>query len=436
MIERMFELAAAAAPVIRVRDGRPTGHSSRLLAAAMALPTGPAQITLLAKVEPEALDDADRVTLLQAWERASRWVDAQRAKAIVAVAGAEPDGTDDFPRELVRVALVECGGSTKTDVDLARALNRRFTATAAALEAGTVSWAHVRVLVRECEHLDDDVARRVEARVLERAGGQPPARFRESVRRAVIRVDPGAAAREAATAVEERGVDRVVHRDGRASLILTGPTLDIARTWTALDTATGGKAHDDARTLDQRRYDTAIELLSGGGPAGEARRHGAKPVVHLHADLATWLGLANDPVEVEGFGPVPAGMARELLLDSRWRAVVTDAVNGLAISVSDSTYTPSPRTFRHIAVIDRTCIFPGCHTPAQRCDVEHSIPHDRGGCTDPDNCGLVCRRHHRLKTFTRWQWRRLPDGDVEWTDPTGRRWIRAAIRHGDPPSAA
>ena len=50
-------------------------------------------------------------------------------------------------------------------------------------------------------------------------------------------------------------------------------------------------------------------------------------------------------------------------------------------------------------------------------------------CTDADNCGLLCRRHHRLKTFTAWSWRRGDDGAIEWIDPNGVRWRREPIRY-------
>src|SRR5664280_2901603 len=63
------------------------------------------------------------------------------------------------------------------------------------------------------------------------------------------------------------------------------------------------------------------------------------------------------------------------------------------------------------------------------CDADHNRPYDSGGCTDADNCGLLCRRHHRLKTFTTWSWRRGDDGGIEWIDPNGVRWDREPIRY-------
>jgi hypothetical protein len=80
-------------------------------------------------------------------------------------------------------------------------------------------------------------------------------------------------------------------------------------------------------------------------------------------------------------------------------------------------------------VADRRCGFPSCGAAVWFCDADHNRPYDSGGCTDADNCGLLCRRHHRLKTFTTWSWRRGADGAIEWIDPNGMRWDREPIRY-------
>jgi len=97
--------------------------------------------------------------------------------------------------------------------------------------------------------------------------------------------------------------------------------------------------------------------------------------------------------------------------------------------VSDTTYRPSAALRRFLHVRDRHCGFPGCGAAVWHCDTDHNTPHAEGGCTDPENCGLFCRRHHRLKTFTDWTWQRRPDGSIEWTDPTGHTWTRDPITY-------
>jgi len=125
---------------------------------------------------------------------------------------------------------------------------------------------------------------------------------------------------------------------------------------------------------------------------------------------------------------IPAGAAREHFTAARWRAVVTDAA-GAVTAVPRASYTPSADLNRQLHVADRRCGCPSCGAAVWFCDADHNRPDDSGGCTDADNCGLLCRRHHRLKTFTTWSWRRGADGAIEWIDPNGVRWHREPIRY-------
>ncbi|OBB12911.1 hypothetical protein A5761_21795 [Mycolicibacterium setense] len=85
-------------------------------------------------------------------------------------------------------------------------------------------------------------------------------------------------------------------------------------------------------------------------------------------------------------------------------------------------YRPSAALSEFIRWRDLTCRFPGCDAPAQRCDIDHSVPYPLGP-THPSNNKLYCRAHHLLKTFsTGWTDRQLPDGTVEFTAPTGHTY--------------
>jgi hypothetical protein len=218
--------------------------------------------------------------------------------------------------------------------------------------------------------------------------------------------------------------------------VLTGPAVGIQTIWTALDLRAAHTTAGDRRTLNQRRFDALVDLCRDAAPSSPARtrgRRGLRPSVYLFADAPTWAGLADEPVELDGYGPIPPGVARQHFTDATWRALVTDALTGTVQTVADGTYTPSAGTTRHLHAQDRRCGFPGCAAAIWFCDTDHNTPYQAGGATDHDNCGLLCRRHHRLKTFTRWSWRRSADGTIEWTDPHGRTWDRDPIRYLLPP---
>ncbi|WP_148612101.1 HNH endonuclease signature motif containing protein [Nocardioides rubriscoriae] len=80
-----------------------------------------------------------------------------------------------------------------------------------------------------------------------------------------------------------------------------------------------------------------------------------------------------------------------------------------------------------VRLINPTCVFPWCTTPARRCDLDHLdpwCPHPGGGTTSSCNLAPLCRHHHRLKTHTTWTYRRLEPRVFLWTDPTGHHYLR------------
>jgi len=432
----MFD-GCAVSPVVRRGAANPgPSADALLLAQAVDRPPGAEAIGLLAQVRVDALDDHERVDLLDAWERCSRWVAAQQTKAVVGVAGEHMTDRDDAAREFVRAALREVGGSSKAHVDLSRALAGPLRAARDAMEAGDLSYEHAKALAWETEHLDPVTRAQVAAEVVAEADGRTPAQLRQRARRAAIKADPALADRMARETGRRRMVARRNEPDSQASMFLTGPALDIQTVWTALDVLAARTGAEDTRTLDQRRFDSLVGLAAGAlvdAGRGSATRCGISPNVYVFADAATWAGLADEPVELDGYGPIPAGIARDYLGSATWRAVVTDALSGQVLAVSSSSYSPTVRTRRQLHVQDRRCIFPGCSTAVWFCDADHGLPYDQGGCTDGANCGLLCRRHHRLKTFYDWRWERESAHSITWTAPTGHTYRHQLVRYLMPP---
>ncbi len=80
-----------------------------------------------------------------------------------------------------------------------------------------------------------------------------------------------------------------------------------------------------------------------------------------------------------------------------------------------------------------TCCFPYCTREAGACDVDHAIPHARGGPTCSCNLAPLCRRHHRAKTHSKWTYVILGPGQYLWTTPTGHDLIRDSRGTRRPP---
>ncbi|PZF81409.1 HNH endonuclease signature motif containing protein, partial [Jiangella anatolica] len=76
----------------------------------------------------------------------------------------------------------------------------------------------------------------------------------------------------------------------------------------------------------------------------------------------------------------------------------------------------------HVVVRDRTCRFPTCHRPAILAEIDHRIPYERGGTTDPDNTWALHTGHHRAKTWHRFATATDLHGTTWWITPAGHRY--------------
>ena len=145
--------------------------------------------------------------------------------------------------------------------------------------------------------------------------------------------------------------------------------------------------------------------------------------VNVTIDLPTLLGLAENPGQLSGYGAIPASVARELASDATWKRFITDPQTGNLLDYGREKYEPPQALVDFLLARDRTCRFPGCRQPAYRADIDHAQSWESGGETKPENLGLLCRRHHRLKTHGRWALVSNSDGSCEWTSPVGKSYF-------------
>lgn len=188
----------------------------------------------------------------------------------------------------------------------------------------------------------------------------------------------------------------------------------------------------DPRTKAQRRADALAALTAGvatlacecGSPQCPAAT-GDVPmgavVIHVLAEQATLDGASDKPGYVPGFGGLSAEALRTMAGSAKRRTVrhPQDAA-------PESGYRPSAALADFIRCRDLTCRFPGCGRPAEKADIDHTVPYPLGP-THPSNLKILCRVHHLLKTFwvgpNGWRDRQGPDGTVTWTAPTGHTYV-------------
>ncbi len=105
------------------------------------------------------------------------------------------------------------------------------------------------------------------------------------------------------------------------------------------------------------------------------------------------------------------------------------ASGGCAHEQASLTYRPPPRLREFVTARDVTCRFLTCRQPVWRCDLDHSVPFDRGGRTCSCNLGGLCRFHHQVKQRRGWELTQPIPGTFTWTTPAGRVYVAEPDRH-------
>jgi hypothetical protein len=178
----------------------------------------------------------------------------------------------------------------------------------------------------------------------------------------------------------------------------------------------------DARSMEMKRADALTEICGDllARISEDYQPHRRPVSVNITMDLPTALGLAENPAELAGYGPIPASVARTLSADGKWRRFITDPVTGNLLDYGRETYLPPQQLVDFLTARDRTCRFPSCSQPARVTDIDHAQPWEEGGITSASNLGLLCRRHHRMKTHDGWKLTSYEDGSCLWITPAGK----------------
>jgi hypothetical protein len=178
---------------------------------------------------------------------------------------------------------------------------------------------------------------------------------------------------------------------------------------------------------------------SPGGPVAAAA--GGTGLVGRVTLIVSADALGSDPLGSDAPGRVPdhgrappAGSPLAVIL-ARARAAAIRAAEqaaergrlderagGCAHALVSDAYRPPPRIGELVRARDGTCRFPACRRPAEGCDLDHTVPFDRGGLTCGCNLGAQCRSHHQLKQDPRWTLRQPAPGTFRWTTSSGRAY--------------
>lgn len=390
-------------------------------------------IVSLLSLEISALSPRARLAALRLSERASSVISAQQVRLLAAIATPVVESANDPDvvepeREDVAVALRLAPLTAARRLTTARDLASRHPQLLLEMSSGRVGLLHATAISEESAHLSRSDAQQVTQRLLPLARHGSVGRLRRSAASLAAHLNPASTELRHARARSSRSLSLKTEFDGMARLELLTDRAQARRVYDAADAHARmlvEQAAPGTLELGAARADALVELVLGG--TGTADRGVSRPAparIAVVAELATVLGLSNQPGDVPGLGPIPASIVRALATDADWVRWITDPT-GKLIDADRATYRPSAALIALIKARDGHCQFPNCSQPAHVCDVDHIVPFDhadpaRGGPTAPDNLQLLCRRHHRMKSEGQWRVTVPPSGPPVWTNPRGQ----------------
>ncbi|GLZ35238.1 hypothetical protein Lesp02_74250 [Lentzea sp. NBRC 105346] len=327
---------------------------------------------------------------------------------------------DEFAAAEIVAAMKWTSKWAEDQLLVARETVTKLPRTVDALQAGEIDSYKAKILFNYTHRLTADQAAEVEERALVKAPGQTSTQLRRSLQRIVMAVDPEGCAerREARKAERIAGIEERV--DDMVKLFAWLPAdRGIAAAHRVDKLARAAKFPGDTRTLSQRRADVVADMLL----ATPDQTSSVKVNLNVTVSSTTLMGLDDHPGELVGYGPISAELARELAGDSTWRRLLTDPQSGMLLDVGTSTYRPPEHLRRFLWARDQTCRQPGCMMPAQRCELDHTVPYPDGPTAACNLCPF-CKHHHRLKHKSNWAVTQPIPGRFIFKAPSGKVYVR------------
>jgi len=430
----------------------------------IAIPSA-AVLESLAAIDPYSLTPALRIDFLAALERQDGWLFALKQRAITAVAGAQASvgegplfGVDEAEREDVSTALRLAPSTAQMRIDIARNLVNNLPNTCSALALGEISSAHATVIARETasaihDGMSESAIFDIESRAIAFAEFHTPGQVANHVRNAVAKYSPEEFEETVSKATSMRRVSCYNDPDGMSTVVAILPAADAQIVMNSIEafilradqiSQAEGKGQalgsyptltkDQSLTKDMKRADALSSICAQflSQLDDVVTPHRRPLTITVTVDLPTLLGLAENPGQLAGYGPIPAAVARELASDGRWKRFITEPQTGNLLDFGRESYEPPQQLKDFLIARDRTCRFPGCRRSALLSDLDHAESWESGGRTSAENIGALCRRHHRLKTHDGWTIESFADGSCMWRSPLGKEFFTPARSANEP----
>jgi uncharacterized protein DUF222/HNH endonuclease len=397
----------------------------------------------LAAVDPQA-DEAALVAQIAELEKAKSAAAAGQARASAALdekrRRAEADAgvlAAERGRGVAsEIALARHDSPTRgaQHLKMAKTLVRDMPHTLAALEAGVLSEWRASLIAREAADLSAVDRRTLDAELcadVSNLEGMGDKRITAAAKSIAHRLDDRPATERAAKAAANRRVTFRPAPDAMSYVTAFLPAAQGMSVFTALGRAAGTAINTgDPRSRDALMTDTLVERVTGR-PAWVP-----EPVaVNLVLSDETLLGGDNSPAVMEGYGPIPARVARDLVdaavTDERSKATLRRLYrhpqSGALVGMESRSRSFPKGLARFIRLRDLGCRTPYCDAPIRHLD--HAQPKNRGGPTTARNGRGACEHCNYVKETPGWHVATGEENGVhttEFTTPTGARYHSTA----------
>ncbi len=154
-----------------------------------------------------------------------------------------------------------------------------------------------------------------------------------------------------------------------------------------------------------------------------------KAVLYVHLTKEA-LDSGDGVARVEGIGPVTLDQAKQWLSDC---TITLKPVLDVAGITPVDAYEIPDQMREAIHLITPADTFPYASCTSRKMDLDHTIPYlpmvstsstgGPPGQTGIGKLGPLTRRHHRIKTHSRWQVKQPFPGIYLWRSPHGRYWL-------------
>lgn len=411
-------------------------------------------------------DDAMVVAAIEEGARAEAAAGARRLAAIAELARRRVVDDDEranwafdgWASAAAEVAAAMTVGHRRAsgEMRIAVALRDRLPRVAALYTQGTLSSRVVSAITWRTQLVEDaDALALIDAALAEGATKWGPLsedRLDQAIDAWVFRYDP-AAVRRSESSMRTRDFSIGDLDDPAETTSVWGRLLatDAAVLKRRVAQMVQGVCDNDPRPMGERRSDAVGAIAAGSFrlacrcgsktcPAGGAPSS-SNVVIRVLAEqsavnAATAVDAATEAVDgasqeqmfqapavtppaalIVGEGVVPTPLLAQLIRNGAKVRPIT-----MPSDEPEPHYRPSAELAEFVRMRDLYCRAPGCDVPADRCDIDHTIPYPIGP-THPSNLKCLCRTNHLMKTFGGWHDVQLPDGTVIWTSPSGKKYI-------------